>query len=250
MPMRHNTSRDQFPELHARVDAKLDAFIEDFYRDVPFARHFLDSGSVDMGYYKRHTIETILRIRRKRTVDAHIIRYFTLHDPRRAKIWANYTDDEMLHDRLFMADLEKVGLTVEEVYGTDPLLATKLLNGYFLYYLEYEDSPMAGIASSYFLEYTTRKTQPDWLENLEKQMGREKVKGAWAHVNQDIEEDHTDVVWNTLTSLINGPEDEARLLKHMDELYELFTMYFREVHKVVAPAPSPVPVGAAGGQGA
>ncbi|MGW0211491.1 MFS transporter, partial [Streptomyces sp. NPDC003233] len=31
------------------------------------------------------------------------------------------------------------------------LLATKLLNGYFLYYLEYEDSPMAGIASSYFL---------------------------------------------------------------------------------------------------
>jgi hypothetical protein len=239
MPMRQSVSGDKFPELHAKIDAKLDSFIEEFYRDVPFARHFVDTSDVDMAYYKRHTIETILRIRRKRVVDAHIIRYFTLTSPRKAKIWANYTDDEMLHDRLFLADLQKVGLTEEEIYATEPLLSTKLLNGYFMYYLEYENSPMAGIASSYFLEYTTVKTQPEWLENLEKLMGREKVKGAWAHVNQDIEEDHSHVVWNTLTSLITSEADEARLMTHMDEIYELFKMYFVELHQAIAKAPEP-----------
>lgn len=221
------------PELKARVDEMLDAYIERFYREVPYARHFIDASSaadVDMPYYVRHTIETVLRIRRKRTIDAHAIRYFSLHDPVTAKEWAEYTDDEMLHDRLFLADLQKVGVSTDEVYGTDPFLATKLLNGYFLYCLEYEGTPLAAITSSYFLEFTTRKTQPDWLDSLDQSLGREKLKGARAHVNFDIQQDHTGDVWNVLMTLVKTEADEARLLQHFDHIYQLFAMYFVEAY--------------------
>lgn len=222
------------PELRETVDAKLNAFIADFYLEAPYAQHLLNGSDIDMPYYKRHTIETILRIRRKRTIDAHAIRYFTLHDPETAKEWAEYTDDEMLHDQLFLADLQKVGIERDEVYATEPFLATKLLNGYFLYCLEFEGTPLAAIASSYFLEYTTRLTQPDWLDNLEKTLGEDNVQGARTHVNYDIEEDHTGDVWNTLMSLVKTPEDEARLMRHMDHLYKLFVMYFVEAYEATA----------------
>jgi hypothetical protein len=220
------------PELRQRVNNKLDAYIKQFYAEVPYAQHFLSSAEIDMPYYKRHTIETILRIRRKRTIDAHAIRYFTLHNPVAAKEWAEYTDDEMLHDRLFLADLARVGVEPDEVYSTEPLLATKLLNGYFLYCLEFEGTPLAAIASSYFLEYTTRSTQPGWLDNLETTLGKNQVKGARAHVNYDINEDHTGDVWNTLMSLVHDERDETRLLNHFDQLYKLFAMYFSEVYEV------------------
>jgi hypothetical protein len=219
------------PELHQKVDKILDGYIEKFYHEVPYARHFLNASQVDLPYYKRHTIETILRIRRKRTIDAHAIRYFTLNNPPVAKEWAEYTDDEMLHDRLFLADLEKVGIHADEVYSTDPFLATKLLNGYFLYSLEFEGTPLAAIASSYFLEYTTRRTQPDWLDHLEEVLGKDKIKGARAHVNYDINEDHTGDVWNVLMSLVHTEADEQRLLGHFDHLYKLFAMYFSEAYE-------------------
>ncbi|MGW5271488.1 hypothetical protein ACWEQP_02655 [Streptomyces sp. NPDC004044] len=230
------------PELYTKVNNKLDAFIGDFYREVPYAQHFLNGSEIDMPYYKRHTIETILRIRRKRTIDAHAIRYFTLHDPATAKKWAAYTDDEMLHDQLFLADLKKVGVEADEAYATEPFLATKLLNGYFLYCLEFEGSPLASIASSYFLEYTTRLTQPDWLDNLEKTLGEEIVEGARTHVNYDIEEDHTGDVWNVLMTLVQTLEDEERLSRHFDHLFKLFTMYFVEAYEATSKAAAPAGV--------
>jgi hypothetical protein len=217
-------------ELQQQVDGILDRYIKEFYEKVPYASHFLTASQLDMRYYKRHTIETILRIRRKRTIDAHVIRYFTLNDPPTAKKWAEYTDEEMLHDRLFLADLEKVGVSADEVYSTDPFLATKLLNGYFLYFLEFEGTPLAAIASAYFLEYTARKTQPDWLDNLDEIFGKDNTKGARTHVNYDIDQDHTGDVWNVLMSLVRTEADEQRLLRHFDDLYELFTMYFSEVY--------------------
>ncbi len=166
------------PELRKKVDAVLDTFIKDFYETVPYAQHQKDSAELNLDYYKRHNIETILRLRRKRTVDALAIKYFTKVDPVQAKAWAHYTDDEMLHDRLFAADLAKVGVTKDQIYSTEPMLSTKLLTGYLQYGMEFEDSPLALITSVYFVEYVTTRTQPEWLDNLGNVLGEENVKGA------------------------------------------------------------------------
>jgi hypothetical protein len=218
--------------FRSRVDAYLDLCIKDFYENIPFARHQLEAKEINLDYYKRHNIETILRLRRKRTVDAIALRHWTKTDPVTAKKWAHYTDDEMLHDVLFAADLAKVGVTKQEIYATEPLLSTKLLTGYLQYGLEYEDSPLALVASVYFVEYTTTRTQPDWLDNLEKSLGKEKIKGQRAHVGTDLDDDHDDFVWDVLATMIDSPEDEERTLAHLRNVYQLWQMYFLEIYRL------------------
>ena len=227
---------DLRPQLRARIDALLDQRIERFHREVPFAEHMLSGDAIDMAYYKRHNVETVLRIRLKRVVDAWAIRYFTKHDPVRAKAWSHYTEDEMLHDRMFVHDLKAVGMTEEEIYSTQPFLATKLMMGYLLAGLEYDDTPLALVASVYFVEYTTTRTQPKWLDHLEKVLGKDKVAGARAHANIDIEDKHDDFVWEVLVSLLHGPDDELRLIEHIESVYKLYAAYFHELHGFVSPA--------------
>lgn len=215
--------------LRKDIDNMLNEMIKKFYQDAPNGDYQRDAKHIDENYYKRHCIETILRIRHKRMVDALVIHYFTKHNPRAAKMWAEYIEDEMLHGHMFGKDLERqFGLTMDEIYAVEPLFATKLLNGYFYFTLEHE-GPMAAIVSAYFLEYTTRHTQPEWLDNLEKQFGKENVRGARAHVEHDIKDNHNDFVWKVLMMMVKNDSDVVKLKQHLNHIYGLFVAYFAEL---------------------
>lgn len=227
-PQRNPNTR---PELQARADAVLDQVIKEFYENVPYGTHLMTADEPDPDYYKRHMIEIILRLRMKRTVDAMAIRYFTHHDAVQAQAWCQYADNEMLHDvQFFVKDLEKMGVSREQIYATEPLFSTKLLLGYYQWGMEYEGTPLALIASVYFMEYVTTRTQPKWLDNLEKSMGKDNVRGARGHVNLDLAEDHDDFVWNVLVSLVENEQDEQRLLDHLVNVGRLFAAYFTELY--------------------
>lgn len=218
------------PDLRERVDEHLDRLIGRFYEEVPYARHFLEDQTINVSYLRRHNIETVLRIRRKRVIDAYAIRYFTHHDPPAAAAWCKYCEEEMLHDRMFMRDLKEMGVTPEEAYSHDPMLSTRLMMGYLWYGMEYEETPLALLVSVYLMEYVTVLTQPRWLDNVASSLGDEYVKGARAHVGTDIEEDHADFVWGVLSRLINTEADERKVFEHLDALYRLWAMYFTELH--------------------
>ena len=192
---------------------------------------------INVEYYKRHNIETVLRIRRKRTVDAYAIRYFTLHDPRAAAAWCKYAEEEMLHDHMFLRDLAKVGVTADEAYATEPFQATKMMMGYLLYGMEYDASPLALLVSVYLMEYVTVLTQPKWLDNMAGDLGAENVQGARDHVNTDIDDDHADFVWTVLVTLLDTEADERRVFQHLDALYTLWAATFTELYEAtVVPA--------------
>ncbi|HXZ01338.1 MAG TPA: hypothetical protein VEI03_15170 [Stellaceae bacterium] len=228
---------DRRPDLRARADDLMDSMIREFYESVPFAKHLMTSKDINLEYYKRHTIEIILRLRMKRTCDALAIRYFTKRDPVRAKLWSKYSEDEMLHDaEFFVHDLARIGVTKEEIYSTEPLLSTKLLIGYYQWGLEFEESPLALITSVYFVEYTTAKTQPKWLDNLENALGKDKVRGARGHVDLDLHEDHDDFVWDVLASLVKTPDDEARMLEHLRNIGKLYVAFFVELYRLTGKA--------------
>ncbi|WP_019217317.1 hypothetical protein [Legionella tunisiensis] len=218
--------------LRKEVDAILDQMITRFYEVAPLGKYQKDSEQIDLNYFVRHTIETVLRIRHKRMIDALVIHYFAKKQPRLAKSWAKYTEDEMLHGLMFARDLQKLaGLTIDEIYEKyEPLFATKLLNGYFYYTLEHE-GPLAAITSAYFLEYTTRVTQPIWLDNLEKIFGAENLIGSRSHVNHDIRDNHNDFVWNVLTALIDQEEDKKRFFQHLYHIFGLFLAYFQDLYQ-------------------
>jgi hypothetical protein len=216
------------PEFRTQVDALLDSMIESVYKSAPAARYLASAKQVDVELFKRHTVETILRIRLARIADSKALYLFTRSDPVAAHKWARYTEEEMLHDKLFLKDLKNLGMEEEAVYGTDPLLATKLLQGYLYYTLEHE-GPRGLITKSYFVEYTTRKTQAAWNENVKRSLGDKAVRGAEAHLSYDVDEDHSTDVWNVLMSTVKSKEDEARVLYHLHVYFGLFSAYFNEL---------------------
>jgi hypothetical protein len=218
-------------ELYAKVNARLDAMIASFYEVAPAARYLASSHTIDPSLYVRHTIETILRIRLARIADSKVIQHFTRTDPLAAEKWAKYTQEEMLHDRLFLKDLKNLGVTEEQVYGANPLLATKLLQGYLYYTIEHE-GPRGLLCKSYFIEYTTKKTQAIWNTNVKRALGEKSVKGAEAHLNYDLAEDHSADVWNVLMAVVKTPEDEVRVFAHLEVYYGLFLAYFNELASV------------------
>lgn len=228
-------------ELRKKADALLDSLIKKFYSEVPYATHQASASGDDfnLAYYKRHNIETIVRLRRKRTIDALAIKYFTKYDPARGAAWAHYVEDEMLHDAWFAADLAKVGVSPEEIYSTEPFVATKLLTGYLQYGMEFEGTPLALLCSVYFVEYTTTETQPSWLDNIEKVLGQDKVAGARQHVGTDLDDKHADFVWEVLSSLVRSPQDEAKVIDHIRNVANLWVAYFLELHRSIVGQSAP-----------
>ena len=78
---------------------------------------------------------------------------------------------------MFLKDLKNLGFSDETVYGTDPLLATQLLQGYLYYTIEHE-GPRGVLSKAYFVEYTFRKAQTLWHGNLQRVLGEHAIKDA------------------------------------------------------------------------
>lgn len=228
------------PEFRARIDAMLAQFEAAFYEKVAKAGDMLKPDTFDLAMYKRHNVETILRISLKRAIDPLIANYWATRDPQLCKEWGLYGAEEGRHDRMFARDLHDVGMTDEEIYSTRPTFATELLNGYF-YYTMATESPLASMVSGFYLEFVAGKTQPDWLDNMEIHLGKEKTKGARAHLELDIVEDHVDLAWNMIMRIVKTPQDEARFVEHLVKINALFVSYFIEI---ATGAAKPTPAGA------
>ena len=226
----YNTySNVQRPEFRERVDELLLKFERDFYEKMEGAKDMLETNQFDMDMYKRHNVETILRISLKRAIDPIVANYWASRDPQLSKEWGLYGAEEGRHDRMFAGDLHKVGMSDAEIYKTKPTFATELLNGYFYYTLAVE-GPMASMISGFYLEYMAGKTQPDWLDVMEKHVGADKTKGARAHLALDDDDDHIDMVWNMTMRMVENEEDEERFIDHLIKINSLFVSYFVEVY--------------------
>lgn len=216
-------------DFRAEIDALLDRRLTRFYQTVKGADHLLSSDAINADYYKRHVVEIILRLRMKRVIDALTIHYFTKTDPVLAKKWARYTEDEMLQDSMFAADLERFGVTKRDIYSSEPLLSTKLLQGYFYYGLEHEGRPLASLCSAYLIESLSNKTQPKWISNIERNFGDGAAKGQSAHVSHDIADDHVDFVWSVLSTFAKTETDRWRIRDHFVNIAVLFEAFYAEM---------------------
>ena len=156
-------------ELRKEIDSIIDAQIDNWYETVPYAAH-LEGKKVDSEYYRRHLIETAWRIRLLRVSESKTLAEVAKQSPEAAQIWANYEREEMLHDELFVQDLERAGVSREQFLATEPYLSTKLLTGFFSYLLDHE-GPLGVIAYSYLVEYVNLKLEPRKLKALKDSVG-------------------------------------------------------------------------------
>ncbi len=213
----------------AELDAYLDRKMEEWRRTVPFASHFTDS-DLDQAYYRRTLIEHVWRIRMSRVAQSKAIYKIAQISPKAAHDYALYQGEEMLHDKLFVADAEAAGVTEDEIHRTEPYLSTKLFIGFFYYALEHE-SPIAPVVSNYLVEYTQAKLQPGIVKSLQDKLGKDKVKGQAAHLHVDTTEDHSMEMWKILSQLIFSEEDFQSVFKYIDDVQDILAMFFREIYE-------------------
>ncbi|MFJ4193634.1 hypothetical protein [Pseudomonas sp. NPDC089534] len=214
--------------LRAEIDKLIDLQVEQWYETVPQAAH-LEGKDVNSQYYKRHLVETAWRIRLLRVAEAKALVEVAKVSPEAAQIWAHYEQEEMLHDDLFIQDLERVGVSREEFLATEPYLSTKLLAGFFSYLLDHE-GPLGVIAYSYLVEYVNVKLEPRKLEALKTSVGETNIVGQISHSHTDINDDHPGEVWAALRFLIKGEQDIAALKRYLAEHQKILAMYFSELY--------------------
>ncbi|EPJ94231.1 hypothetical protein CF149_08622 [Pseudomonas psychrophila] len=195
---------------------------------MPQAAH-LEGKDVNSLYYKRHLIETAWRIRLLRVAEAKALVEIAKVSPVAAQIWAQYEQEEMLHDDLFIQDLERVGVNRQEFLATEPYLSTKLLTGFFSYLLDHE-GPLGVVAYSYLVEYVNVKLEPRKLQALKVSVGEAMIVGQISHSHTDINDDHPGEVWSALRLLIKGEQDIAALKGYLAEHQRILAMYFSELY--------------------
>ncbi len=220
-------------EASARLRGEVDAFIEkkmgEWNESVPFARHF-EGNEIHRAYYRRHLIETALRIRLLRVAESKALAEIAKTSPEAAQIWANYEREEMVHDELFIRDYLAAGGTREELLATEPYLSTKLLSGYFSYLLDHE-GPLGVVAYSYLVETVNVKVDPKRVAALKQTLGEKLVKGYESHNHTDENDDHPGEVWSALRYLIRSDEDVQALYRYLEENQRILAMYFEEIHQ-------------------
>ncbi|MFZ3497467.1 hypothetical protein ACODT5_30285 [Streptomyces sp. 5.8] len=214
-------------ELRAEMDQQIDAQVVEWYANVPAAAH-LESKNVVSAYYKRNLIETAWRIRLLRVAEAKALTEIAKQSPEAAQIWANYEQEEMLHDELFIQDLAKVGVSREEFLATEPYLTTKLLAGYFSYLLDHE-GPLGVVAYSYLVEYVNVKLEPRKLVALKESIGEQNIGGQISHSHTDINDDHPGEVWAAVRHLIRDEQDIEAFRKYLQEHQTVLALYFKEL---------------------
>lgn len=214
--------------LRGEIDQIIDLQIEQWYETVPQAAH-LEGKDVNSLYYKRHLVETAWRIRLLRVAEAKALVEIAKVSPVAAQIWAQYEQEEMLHDDLFIQDLERVGVNRQEFLATEPYLSTKLLTGFFSYLLDHE-GPLGVVAYSYLVEYVNVKLEPRKLQALKVSVGEAMIVGQISHSHTDINDDHPGEVWSALRLLIKGEQDIAALKGYLAEHQRILAMYFSELY--------------------
>jgi pyrroloquinoline quinone (PQQ) biosynthesis protein C len=230
-------SATQSVKLREEIDQLIDKQIEKWYATVPYAAHF-EGGQVHKEYYRRHLIETAWRIRLLRVAESKALAEIAKRSPEAAQIWANYEMEEMLHDELFIQDVERAGVSRAQFLATEPYLSTKLLTGFFSYLLDHE-GPLGVVAYSYLVEYVNVKLEPKKIKAMKSSIGEQQIAGQVSHSHTDINDDHPGEVWNAIRFLIASEDDIVSLKRYLAEHQRILGMYFEELYEdVVAPSTS------------
>ncbi len=229
--------------FRAEIDSIIDQQIIDWNANVPATDQHTKKAEFNHPMYIRGLAETALRIRLLRVIESKAIAEIAKTSPEAAMIWAEYECDEMLHDEMFIQDLEKAGVSRAEFLEIEPYMSTKLLVGFFSYLMDHE-GPMGVVAYSYLVEYVNVRLEPAKLKGLEDILGKDAIAGQIAHSHTDINHDHPGMVWGALRHLITSDDDKVALKMYLKEFQKLLAMFFVEINEEFA-APAPISAKAA-----
>lgn len=207
--------------------------MEKMFASVPKAGEFHTGPWIDREYYRRHLIETVLRIRLNNEVDAYALYKIGSKDNNLAAVLAQYLAEEYGHEGLFIRDIGKFGLSHADLDKMEPFNATEKLIGY-LYYSINRDGPLPTMIWNWFVEWYSDQYNKGITQKAAAAFGDEKVKGSLGHIEYDESHNHDDLMWNAVERAINGWGDMERAENYLRNFVRLIGEYFGELHENAA----------------
>jgi hypothetical protein len=203
--------------------------MEKLFEKVPFSREFHEGKSTDYSYYKRHLLETIVRIGLNNEVDAYCLYKIGHSDNQLAQKLSTYLAEEYGHDSFFLSDLRRFGLAPEDALSTPPLFSTQLLIGY-LYYSINQDGSMPTMVWNWIVEWYSNRYNMKITRKAEEEFGSDKVKGSLGHLQYDQDQNHVELMYSTVERVMKVEKDGERVKQYVTNFISLIGMYFQELH--------------------
>jgi hypothetical protein len=217
-------------ELALCLDEVMEAEAAEFLARCPYASHLTDDRPLDAGYYVRHRIETIKRIRLTARTDAIALSRMLLEDYDAARLWARYICEELDHDTMFVADLERHGVASKQIDATPVFAATARMLDSIERSIDSSGS-IAAVAYSIFVEWNSARYSRPAVLKAAAAFSAEHVAGSHSHLAIDEDEDHYDVMVDIAHRLLKGREPAAVLVPLLRTIAALFRDYFEELYR-------------------
>jgi hypothetical protein len=197
---------------------------------VPFTREFHEGTATHRGYYTRHMIEAVLRIRLNNEADAYCLFKISKCLNRPATQLVQYLAEEYGHDEILAQDLVAFGVTEHELAATPPFFATELLMGYLRYAVD-QDGPLPTFVWNWFVEWYSDRYNPGIVARAREEFGPESVHGTTQHLELDKELDHEAGIGAALAALLDTQAEIERALLYIDRFVQLVAWYFNELYE-------------------
>ncbi|WP_447008245.1 hypothetical protein ACRAKI_17925 [Saccharothrix isguenensis] len=223
--------------LRADMEELAGKLLEQLFEKVPKAREFHAGTWIDEDYYRRHLIETVLRIRLNNEVDAYGLYKVGYQDHRLASTLAQYLAEENNHEGMFLRDIAKFGLDKEDVDGIRPFSSTEYLIGY-MYHSINNEGPLPTTVWNWFVEWYSDQYNPVITKFAAETFGEDKVKGSSAHIAYDESHDHDDLMWSTVERAVKGWGDFDAATRLLTNYVDLIGLYFTQLYNETVGAKS------------
>lgn len=202
-----------------------------FVEEVPSASHLTDDAPLDPGYYVRHRIETIKRIRGTAKTDALSLAAMVDEDYEAARLWSHYTAEELGHDVMFEEDLAAHGVTREEIEATPPFASTTAMLEYLTRQIAVLGS-LPAVAYSLLVEWNSARYSGRAIAKARQTFGEDHVRRSSEHFSIDETEDHYSTMVEVAHRVLGARRYEPKVLFGLiDDIAELLRWYFVELHE-------------------
>jgi len=199
------------------------------FASVPMAREFHAGDWIDRDYYRRHLVETVLRIRLNNEVDAYALYKIGAKDNQLAGVLAHYLAEEYGHEGMFIKDIGKFGLAQDEMDKIEPFSSTEKLIGY-LYHNINRDGPLPTMIWNWFVEWYSDLYNKGITQKAAVVFGEENVKGSFGHIQIDESHNHDELMWGAVERAINGWGNMERAENYLRTFIRMVGEYFAELH--------------------
>jgi hypothetical protein len=215
--------RERFESLAAEL-------MEKQFQRVPKMRELHRGEWTDRGYYIRHITETVLRIRLNNEVDSYALYKVGSQDDALAAKLAKYLAEEFGHENMFTRDLEKFGLTIDQLNATPVFSSTAKLMGYLR--LEADRSgPAPTTIWDWFVEWYSDQYNPVITEKAATEFGSEYVHGTRTHIAFDESHDHDELMFRTVSRAVEKFSTPEQAEVYLTTFIDLVGDYFAELYE-------------------